>query len=94
LLLNGEWRMTSLGHLVWNIIPTLAILLTLSAWLVIRKRYFWLILTGMLLIHAIALFFTAPANFFMYYFPVYLCGNFLIILIVITHREKQATNEK
>ncbi len=94
LLVTTDWHPTPLMHLVWSLIPTLAALIGISVWLAFRKLYFWLIIAGALLAHTLALFLTAPANFFMYYFPIYLCGNFVVFLAILVYRDKRSAHAK
>lgn len=49
------------------------------------KNIFLLTLTTMLIGHTLLVFIVAPANYFMYYYPIYLTGNFLIAVFLIDY---------
>lgn len=67
---------------VWTVIPTLLAMLTASFVALWKKRYAWLLIFGILFAQALFIFLTAPANFFMYYLPIYLSGNFFILFFI------------
>lgn len=82
-------RPTALNHIFWNALPALAGVLILGIWQFIRRQYIWTLLCSLLLAGATALFLTAPANFFMYYFPAYLVGYFLLLLKLLEYIDKK-----
>jgi hypothetical protein len=68
---------------VWTVIPTLlamAVLTVISIW---KKRYAWFLIFSILFAQAGLIFLTAPANFFMYYVPIYISGNFFVLMFTI-----------
>ena len=64
----------------WNVIPII-IMSLLSLFLsFIKKDYFSFFIQESLIVYFIILFLTSPANYFMYYFPIYLVGFFFSII--------------
>lgn len=85
LLLQQGNGFSILGHLFWNTIPTILILLVILLTSLVKRRLFFVLIILLVLIRVPLLFITAPANYFMYYLPVYITGNFLILLFANMH---------
>ena len=46
-------------------------------------------LTSLIIVRIPLVFITAPDNYFMYYYPMYLIGNFLMIYFILLIKEKK-----
>lgn len=69
--------------LVWTVIPTLLFVLFLLGYSLIYKKWAYAIVLSLIVAKAILIFVSAPAGFFMYYFPTYIIGNFLVIFMLL-----------
>jgi len=78
-----------LGHILWNVIPIIILLLALGVWKLIKRQYFWLLPIGLVLLRVPLLFATEPANYFMYYLPVYIVGGFILMLQLVLYVDKR-----
>lgn len=56
---------------------------------IIKKQWYYFLLSGMLIGHSLILFLTAPASYFMYYFNVYMCGWIIGIVCIIDFINKK-----
>ncbi len=74
LTVSEEAEFTPLTPVVWNVIP--AVLLVILSFVValIRRRWMFATVFGLLITQTGITFATAPANFFMYYWAIYLAG--------------------
>lgn len=74
LTVSDDAEFTPLTPLVWNVIP--AVLLVMASFVValFRRRWMFATVFGILIMQTGITFATAPANFFMYYWAVYLAG--------------------
>jgi hypothetical protein len=89
LMADQHDRVSFLGSLVWDSIPTILVLIFIAVRKLIQKQYFWVVIIGLAITRAPLIFFTAPATYFMYYLPVYMSGNFIIMLIFIMYLDKR-----
>lgn len=88
LLVNDQYLPGVLAKIAWSIIPTSLILLILVGVGVSKRRLFTSYITALLLIHGLIIFLTAPASYFMYYFPIYLVGNYIIALFTVQYIDR------
>ncbi len=70
-------------RLLNNLLIPLLIIGALFIYSIIKKKLFYFLLSGMLIGHTMIVFFTAPANYSMYYFNVYLVGLVIGIIFLI-----------
>ena len=49
----------------------------------LKKNLYYFLLSGMFLAHIFIVFITAPASYFMYYFPIHLCGMVSIFYVIV-----------
>ena len=85
LLLTGTPRSSLAASVVWNSAPALAGTLAVLVWALVRRRRhsaLWAVCAGAVLANASLVALTAPAAFFMYYFPSYLAGGLLVASLV------------
>jgi hypothetical protein len=83
MLVNDEFKPTTLTKFIWTVIPTLLALLSLFVVTLWKRQWLISFVISLLLAHTLLIFLTAPASYFMYYFPIYLVGNFLVALFVL-----------
>ena len=67
----------------WNVKPVLLILAIIMVIFIIKKKYIEVLIIVNLFAKTILIFLTAPASFFMYYYPIYVEGILLIIVCCI-----------
>ncbi|WP_426622898.1 hypothetical protein ACPPVW_09565 [Leifsonia sp. McL0607] len=82
---------TPLTTIVWTILPLLLGIIASFFVALLRRRWLFAAIFGLLITQVGITFITAPANFFMYYWPVYLVGWALLgffILRSIPSRKK------
>lgn len=91
LVVDGQFRPNIFTRLIWSIIPTSLALIIILVGSLIRRHWLSAFLCGLLLLHVILIFLTAPASYFMYYFPIYLIGNFLIVIFLLKYLERSGT---
>lgn len=82
LLFQHNNRMHWLGYPFWSIIIPILILASLSVYRLRKKQYLVALLGGLLLVSATLIFLSAPANYFMYYLPIYLNAYFMLIVAI------------
>jgi len=83
LMLDSNDYISKLGRIIWSVIPTVVLLLALVIFFIIKRLWVFLGVCVLLIAHTTLLFLTAPASYFMYYIPIYLCGGVLVILVGI-----------
>ncbi len=83
LMLDSSNRVSIVGKFVWSVIPIIVLLLILLIVLVIKRVWVLAIVCYLLLLHAALVFLSAPAMYFMYYIPIYLCGGVLLSVVLI-----------
>lgn len=89
LLFNDDYRFTFSGHVFWNIIPVILLLAALFVRKVWTKQFFWAFIVGLILARVPLIFITAPANYFMYYLPVYMSGYFVLLISLLFYLESR-----
>lgn len=94
--LNGENAITKQQNqfvkiLFWNFIPVLILVLIIGIKNIISKKWLIVFMCITLLAKAGVVFLTAPASYFMYYFPEYIIG-FLIISVEIFEKRRKKDN--
>ncbi len=77
-LIGTDNTITPARQLVWNIIPIFLLVTVVIGACLIRKRWVYAFLVSLVLLHPLIVFITAPAHLFMYYFPFYLNGAFIL----------------
>lgn len=82
------------GHIIWDSIPAMVALFALGVIKLLRREYFWAILAGFVLLRAPLLFLTAPANYFMYYLPIYIVGYFMVLLAAVQNFDRHFFDAK
>ena len=83
LTLDHKNETTPVTKIVWSIIPTILLLFALFIYAIIKRQWLLLYLSFLLICHSCIIFFTAPASYFMYYFPIYLSGNSILFAIAL-----------
>lgn len=83
LLVDNQYKPSIFAKIVWSIIPTAILLLALTVAQLFRRHWLHALMGTMLLTHGILIFLTAPASYFMYYFPIYLVGNFILAIVLL-----------
>lgn len=86
---NNDELVQPFASIVWSIIPTIFLLSISIVYALWRKRFAWLLIFSLLLLQAVVIFFTTPANFFMYYIPVYITANFLLAMIFVIYLDNR-----
>lgn len=92
----------SISHLIWNIIPITIGLVGLFIVALLRRKVMLAIVVVFILTRVPLIFLTAPANYFMYYLPVYISGGALLwgvtlvlfLRIIKRARSKKALSDK
>lgn len=74
LLVQPDEQPTLLRQMIWTIVPLLGLLILLVIFNVVIREWAMVLIISLLLMHAMTVFLTAPADYFMYYLPVYLVG--------------------
>lgn len=72
-----------LRAVLWDTLPVIIGLLFIALHSLFTKKWLWLSITSLLLLQTALIFGTAPASYFMYYFPVYLAGIMTILMYVL-----------
>lgn len=72
---DDAYKPKPLAAFIWTVIPALLALITSIFILLWKKRFSLAILLSFIFAHALLIYATAPANYFMYYFSVYLIGG-------------------
>jgi hypothetical protein len=80
---NADWTVSPIRTALWNVTPILVALLAILVHTLIKKRFIWAFLVVLLFAHTMIVFLTAPANYFMYYVPIYLCGSMLTVMYIV-----------
>ena len=78
LVIPSGTDITPLTTAVWNVIPALVLLLVAFGTAIARRRWVPALVFGLMLLRAAITFVTAPADYFMYYFSVFLVGWVLV----------------
>ena len=73
-------KSTPIRVIFWNFIPVLIIVLLIFVIKLVKRQWLMSIMCIAILIQACTIFLTAPASYFMYYFPEYICGIFIICI--------------
>lgn len=74
LTVSGGAEFTPLTPIVWNVVPALILVLVSFIVAVFRRRWMFATVFAILITQTGITFATAPANFFMYYWAIYLAG--------------------
>lgn len=88
LLLQSNGKMTPVAYIIWSVILPLLVLLFLVVMRLVKKEYFYGLLPTFVLLCAGIVFLGAPANYFMYYLPVYMNAYFMLVLYIFEHGER------
>lgn len=75
LQIDDAYKPKPLAAFIWTVIPALLALITSISILLWKKRFGLAVLLSFIFAHAFLIYATAPANYFMYYFSVYLIGG-------------------
>lgn len=78
-------KLTMLGHLFWNLIIPILLLIGVSIHALIKRRAFWVFACIFILLRVPFIFITAPASYFMYYLPVYISGFTVALFYLLLH---------
>lgn len=84
LTVSDDAQFTPLTTVVWNAIPALVLILLSLVVALFRRRWMFATVFALLISQAAITFVTAPANFFMYYWAIYLAGWVLCAFFAIT----------
>lgn len=69
--------------LSYNIFIPFAVIVLICIYTLLKKRWFTFFLSGALLAHWFIVFILAPASYFKYYFPIYMCGYMFVMMLLI-----------
>lgn len=75
--------LSTVKSLSYNIFIPFVTIVLICIYTLIKKRWFTFFLTGGVICHWFIVFILAPASYFKYYFPVYICGYLYILLLLI-----------
>lgn len=81
--LSNKEKSTFIFHVTWNIIFVLILLIGITLYSIYYRDMLLFLINIMLWSLTIGLFLTAPASYFMYYFPVYLVTVLLFFSLVL-----------
>lgn len=84
------------GQIIWNFLPMLLVLTILLIYTLIKRKITLFLLIALCLIKVPIIFLTAPANYFFYYYSIYLIGLFPIsyLLSRLLKIRKDKLNDK
>lgn len=92
---TNSYEMSFLGQIIWNFLPSILIIIIFIIYMLIFKKDMIGILLLCPLIKIPLIFITAPANYFFYYFTVYIFGILLLGYVIINLLElRSVKNEK
>lgn len=80
LLFQQQGRMSWVGYPFWSVILPVITLFGIFIYRLFRRSYFLATLPGILLATGAIVFLTAPANYFMYYLPLYINAYFMLVV--------------
>ena len=89
LLGSGKYANTVIRPIFWNVVPVMIGIVLIMIISLIKKKYIFTLLSLTLLAKSAVVFLTAPASYFMYYLPEYICGIILILLYVFINIRKE-----
>ncbi len=84
--INNKEESTFIFHVTWNIIFILILLLGITLFSMFKRDVLLFFISSMLWCLTIGIFLTAPASYFMYYFPVYLVTILLFFSLILKKR--------
>ena len=79
---------TIIRPVFWNVLPILILMFVILIERLMHKDYIITMIILSLYAKATVVFLTAPASYFMYYFPEYICGIVIILLSIFKFKEK------
>lgn len=80
---------TLMGSIIWNFIPMIVVMILLFGYFLIKKKFNYVLLLVLVLAKIPLIFITAPANYFFYYFSIYLIGIMIIGILMSQMIEKR-----
>ena len=94
-IINGNYFKNNIFRKIfWNYIPIVLVLGILLIYKLVKKEYILSILLLFVLVRVPLLFLTAAAHYFMYYFPTYLTGIYIIMLLIVLKLDKKRSKVK
>lgn len=84
---------TALKAIFWNVVPILALVVGVFFHSLRASRKYWSVILSIPILLSVLVFLTAPASFFMYYFPIYLAGFTLSIFYILLEIDRRKSNE-
>jgi len=69
--------------LSYNIFIPFIVIIAIFIYAIIKRRWFTFFVCGGILAHWFIVFILAPASYFKYYFPVYMCGYMYVLMLLI-----------
>lgn len=95
LLSPADGSMTVATRALWNAIPAVVVALGLLVVTLIRRKWFWALVSGAVIAQAGVVFLTAPGSYFMYYFPIFVIAPALLasalVISFLGPRERSRT---
>lgn len=85
--LNNKKKSTFIFHVTWNITFILILLLGITLFSIYKRDVLLFLINIMLWCLTIGIFLTAPASYFMYYFPVYLVTILLFFSLLLKKKK-------
>lgn len=84
---NNYYKTNFLFHFFYNVVPSIIAILIIFVIGLLRKNKLVGFLGLLILIRPGLIFATAPALFFMYYLPTYICGHIIALIFLIARRK-------
>lgn len=91
--LNNQGYNKIILYLFWDVLPVMIICTANIVISFIKKKYEYLCMFLTLMCNGAIIFLTAPANYFMYYFPMYVTGIITSICFWLQINNKKENNE-
>lgn len=85
---NDKSYNTAFGLIFWNVIPSILVIVVCGIISLIKKNWEYLLICISLISCVGIIFLTAPANYFMYYLPVYISAIIIGVLFITEYCNK------
>lgn len=86
--IDKQDKLTPIGHVFWNLIIPILLLLIVFMHSIKKRHTFWVVACIFILLRIPIIFITAPASYFMYYLPVYISGFTIPLIYLLIHSRK------
>lgn len=85
----GNAKETIMRPIFWNVVPILLLMFIVMIERLIHKDFIVCMIILSLFAKTVVVFLTAPASYFMYYLPEYVCGMVIIVLSIYKRIEEK-----